>query len=149
MIDRVSRTYGACRARIGVWATSEGLARGYSDTGIPQHMLGIRPDMVSAGPGGSARWSYRRPMVEPDNPAGSGDRPQWRLSSSGVVLTRAELSILAALEDLIFELGYVPTYAQMLERIGWQSSGSLHAYLQRLREKGVIEGRGRSLRVVR
>ena len=63
-------------------------------------------------------------------------------------VSNTELRVLAALEDLIFELGYAPTYSQMLERLQWKSSGSLHEYLGRLRAKGVIEGRGRSLRVV-
>lgn len=84
-----------------------------------------------------------------DKPAGSGGHGRTRPSSRRVLLTRTELTILAAVEDLIFELGYAPTYAQILERIGWSSTGYLHAYLNRLRGKGVVEGRGRSLRVVR
>jgi SOS-response transcriptional repressor LexA len=66
-------------------------------------------------------------------------------------LTDTELRILAALEDLSEELGYAPTYRQMLERIGWSpnSKGSLHQYLSRLRALGVVEGTGRSLRVVK
>jgi SOS-response transcriptional repressor LexA len=87
-------------------------------------------------------------VSQPDEPERSRDEETAK-PSPGVVLTRAELVILAALEDLTFELGYAPTYAQMLERIEWRSAGSLHAYLQRLRDKGVVEGRGRSLRVVR
>jgi len=65
-------------------------------------------------------------------------------------LTDTELRILAALEDLSDELGYAPTYAQMLERIGWSanSKGSLHQYLRRLAALSIVEGAGRALRVV-
>jgi SOS-response transcriptional repressor LexA len=65
-------------------------------------------------------------------------------------LTRAELDVLSALEDLTFELGYAPTYREMLARLGWspKSKGSLHQYLKRLRQLGVVEGSGRSLRVL-
>ena len=65
------------------------------------------------------------------------------------ILTGAELRVLGALEDLIAELGYAPTYAQMLARLGWSSKGALHQYLNQLRAKGVISGSRRSLRVVR
>jgi SOS-response transcriptional repressor LexA len=70
-------------------------------------------------------------------------------SGGAPLLTPSELRVLAALEDLIDELGYAPTHTQLLERIGWRSKGSLNAYLQRLRRRGVIAGRGRSLRVIR
>ncbi len=53
-----------------------------------------------------------------------------------------------ALEDLIDELGYVPAYPQILERLGWKSKGSLFDYMERLRAKGLIEGAGRRLRIV-
>jgi hypothetical protein len=65
------------------------------------------------------------------------------------LLTPAELRVLAALEDLIAELGHAPTHTQLLERLGWRSRGSLNAYLKRLARLGVIAGRGRSLRVIR
>lgn len=66
-------------------------------------------------------------------------------------LTDTELRVLAVLEDMLDELGYAPTYAQMLERLGWspKSKGSLHEYLERLRNKGLISGKGRSLRIER
>jgi hypothetical protein len=62
----------------------------------------------------------------------------------------AQLAVLAALEDLIAELGYSPTYRELLERLGWspKSKGSLHRYLTQLRLLGVIAGSGRSLRVL-
>jgi SOS-response transcriptional repressor LexA len=75
--------------------------------------------------------------------AGNGSAVQRPL------LTDGELKVLAALDDLIHELGYAPTYAQILERINWRSKGSLHQYLNRLRGHGVIAGSGRSLRVIR
>lgn len=62
-------------------------------------------------------------------------------------LTRGELEILAALDDLIEELNHSPTIAQIAARVGWSSRGSVHAYLERLRRRGVISGAGRSLRV--
>jgi SOS-response transcriptional repressor LexA len=54
-------------------------------------------------------------------------------------LTDAELAVLAALDDLIEELGYSPTHRQMLTRLGWTSKGTLHRYLRRLEEKGLVE----------
>jgi hypothetical protein len=65
-------------------------------------------------------------------------------------LGRAQLKVLAALDDLLSDLGHAPTYAEILRRIGWSpnSGGSLHRYLNELRELGVIAGSGRSLRVV-
>lgn len=63
------------------------------------------------------------------------------------MLTRAELDVLAKLEDLADALGYAPTYRELLAELGWHSKGALHHYLKRLRSKGVIEGSGRSLRV--
>jgi SOS-response transcriptional repressor LexA len=65
-----------------------------------------------------------------------------------VDLTPAELRVLAAVEDLRYEQGYAPTLAQIAARIGWKSTGSVHEYLDRLRARGLVEGRGRSLRVV-
>lgn len=64
------------------------------------------------------------------------------------LLTDAELVVLAALEDLVDELGYAPTELQLLARVGWRSRSAVHEYLERLRAKGVVEGRGRSLRVI-
>lgn len=66
-------------------------------------------------------------------------------------LTATELRVLAALDDLSSELGYAPTFAQILSRIGWSptSKGSLHSYIERLRSHGVVAGSGRSLRIVR
>jgi SOS-response transcriptional repressor LexA len=66
-----------------------------------------------------------------------------------VLLTEAELAVLAAVEDLQLEKGYAPTLGQIAERIGWKSTGSVSQYLDRLRSHGVLEGRGRSLRVRR
>jgi SOS-response transcriptional repressor LexA len=65
------------------------------------------------------------------------------------LLTDAELKVLAAIEDLIEELGHAPTYAELLKRIKWRSKGSLHQYMERLRGHGVIAGSGRGLRVIR
>lgn len=64
-------------------------------------------------------------------------------------LTRAQLSVYATLEDLSGELGYAPTYRQMLARLGWSqnSKGSLSRVLNELRSLGLVEGRGRSLRI--
>jgi SOS-response transcriptional repressor LexA len=66
-------------------------------------------------------------------------------------LTATELRVFAVLEDMVDELGYAPTFAQMLARLGWspKSKGSLHQYLERLRRHGLLEGTGRSLRVKR
>ena len=66
-------------------------------------------------------------------------------------LTDGELRVLATLEDLARELGYAPTFPQMLERLGWspKSKSALHRYLGRLRRHEVVVGTGRSLRVVR
>jgi SOS-response transcriptional repressor LexA len=63
-------------------------------------------------------------------------------------LTRAELEVLAAFEDLVEELGHAPSYSEWLARLGWRSRGSLHQYVERLRAKGVLTGRRRSLRLV-
>ena len=68
---------------------------------------------------------------------------------STVLLTDAELAVLAALEDLLVENGFAPTLREIAERVGWTSTGSISRYLDRLRSRGVIEGRGRSLRVRR
>jgi hypothetical protein len=82
--------------------------------------------------------------VEDQNPSGVRDDELPEL-------TATELRVLAALDDLSFELGHAPTFAQMLTRIGWSpnSKGSLHTYIERLRRHGVVDGSGRSLRVVR
>jgi SOS-response transcriptional repressor LexA len=66
-------------------------------------------------------------------------------------LTNGELRVLATLDDLTRELGYAPTFPQMLERLGWspKSKSALHRYLARLRRHGVVAGAGRSLRIVR
>jgi SOS-response transcriptional repressor LexA len=63
-------------------------------------------------------------------------------------LTRAELEVLAAFEDLGEKLGHPPTYSEWLVELGWRSRGSLHQYVERLRAKGVLTGRRRSLRLV-
>ena len=63
-------------------------------------------------------------------------------------LSPAETAVLSAIDDLIDELGYAPSYSQILARLGWRSKGALHQYLERLRQHGVIAGSGRSLRVV-
>jgi SOS-response transcriptional repressor LexA len=65
-------------------------------------------------------------------------------------LTGTELAVLAALDDLLSELGRPPTFREMLERLGWspKSKGSLHQYLGRLRKRGVIAGSARSLRIL-
>ena len=66
------------------------------------------------------------------------------------LLTATELAVLAAVDDLTEELGHAPSHSQLLARLGWSmnSRGSVNAYLKRLRARGVIEGVGRSLRVV-
>lgn len=56
---------------------------------------------------------------------------------------------MARFEDMIEENGYPPTYRELAACLGWRSSGSVAEYVERLRQKGVLEGRGRSLRVVR
>ena len=83
---------------------------------------------------------------------GASRTPQCGGRREPVVLTRTELDVLAAFEDLSEELdGRGPTYAEMLVRLRWspKSKGSLSQYVSRLRAKGVISGSGRSLRVVR
>ena|SRR5512146_2402428 len=79
-----------------------------------------------------------------------GERKERREKRALPRLTGTELAVLAALDDLISELGYAPTYREILARLGWspKSKGSLHQYLERLRRLGVIEGSGRSLRVL-
>jgi hypothetical protein len=57
--------------------------------------------------------------------------------------------VLAALEDLSDELGHAPTLSQIAERLGRSSKGSVHEYVERLRLRGVVAGRGRALRIVR
>jgi hypothetical protein len=81
--------------------------------------------------------------AENESSGGSGKQGPPRL-------TGTELAVLAALDDLLSELGRTPTYREMLERLGWspKSKGSLHQYLGRLRERGVIAGSARSLRVL-
>jgi hypothetical protein len=92
-----------------------------------------------------------------DGPTFAGmdsERPgEWGQAGAGrhlPRLTRTELAVLSAVDDLIAELGYAPTYREMLARLGWspKSKGSLHQYLGRLRRLGVIEGSGRSLRII-
>jgi hypothetical protein len=65
-------------------------------------------------------------------------------------LTRAELDVYSALDDLFDELGYAPTYAQVLARLGWspKSKGALHQYLARLRGLGLLTGSGRSMKLL-
>jgi DNA-binding IclR family transcriptional regulator len=65
------------------------------------------------------------------------------------LLTPPEFDVYTALDDLSRELGYAPTYAQILERLGWSpnSKGSLHRYIQQLRRHGLVSDRGRGLRV--
>jgi SOS-response transcriptional repressor LexA len=80
------------------------------------------------------------------------DVPDPRQSRTGSndeedLLTGAELTVLAAVEDLMHEKGYAPTLREIAERVGWKSTGSVSQYLDRLRSQGVLEGRGRSLRV--
>jgi hypothetical protein len=94
--------------------------------------------------------SSKRPtfvsMDEPDRDLG-GEASGERLAA----LTNAELRVLATLEDLTCELGYAPTFPQMLERLGWspKSKSALHRYLARLKRLGVVAGAGRSLRILR
>jgi LexA DNA binding domain len=78
------------------------------------------------------------------------DEPRGRRRQPPPRLTRAELSVLAALDDLLSELGRTPTHRELLERLNWspKSKGSLNQYLGRLQRKGVIAGTARSLRVV-
>lgn len=73
------------------------------------------------------------------------------MSEGTPALTDTELAVLAVVDDLSHELGYAPTFREMLERLGWspKSKGALHQYLEQLRRRGVVAGRGRSLRVVR
>ena len=78
------------------------------------------------------------------------DPEQSTTASEGAgLLTDAELAVLAAVEDLQLEKGYAPTLREIAERVGWKSTGSISQYLDRLRSRGVLEGRGRSLRVRR
>jgi repressor LexA len=79
-----------------------------------------------------------------DNP--SPARSQRRTHD---LLTDAELAVLAAVEDFLVDKGYAPTLREIAERVGWTSTGSVSQYLDRLRSREVIEGRGRSLRVKR
>ncbi|HEX4680491.1 MAG TPA: hypothetical protein VH210_14930 [Gaiellaceae bacterium] len=57
--------------------------------------------------------------------------------------------MLAALDDLSDELGHAATLSQIAERLGWSSKGSVHEYVERLRLHGVVDGRGRALRIAR
>ena len=79
-------------------------------------------------------------VPDPEQPATGSEDPGDRL-------TDGELAVLAAVEDLLFERGYAPTLREIAERVGWRSTGSVSQYLDRLRSRGVLEGRGRSLRV--
>ena len=89
--------------------------------------------------------------MAPHLPGVDGSDPQQRAAESkdSDLLTGAELAVLAAVEDLLVEKGYAPTLREIAERIGWTSTGSVSQYLDRLRSRGVLEGRGRSLRVRR
>lgn len=66
------------------------------------------------------------------------------------LLTETELDVYSAIADLIAELGYAPTYRQILSRLGWseKSKGSLHQYIERLRRRHLVTGAGRSLKVL-
>ena len=77
----------------------------------------------------------------------STERPDR--SKRSIRLTDAEFAIFTAVEDLLLEKGYAPTLLEIAERVGWKSTGSVSQYLDRLRSRGVLEGRGRSLRVRR
>lgn len=77
------------------------------------------------------------------------EQPAARSKGRGALLTDAELAVLAAVEDLLDEKGYAPTLREIAQRVGWTSTGSISQYLDRLRSRGVLEGRGRSLRVTR
>jgi hypothetical protein len=64
------------------------------------------------------------------------------------LLTKTELKVYAALEDLWTELGFAPTLVQIAARIGWSptSKGSVSRVISQLRRKGLVAGAGRSLR---
>jgi len=83
------------------------------------------------------------PRVDVPDP----ERPTPGSRGRSALLTNAELAVLAAVEDLQLEKGYAPTLREIAERVGWKSTGSISQYLDRLRSRGVIEGRGRSLHV--
>ncbi len=82
---------------------------------------------------------------------GNDERNGDLRSGQPPVLTATELRVFAALDDLSADLGYAPTFAQILLHIGWSpnSKGSLHIYIERLRAHGIVAGSGRSLRIVR
>jgi hypothetical protein len=67
------------------------------------------------------------------------------------LLPAPALDVYIALDDLAQEFGQAPTFAQILERLGWSpnSKGTLHRYIEQLRGHGLISGRGRGLRVLR
>jgi SOS-response transcriptional repressor LexA len=77
------------------------------------------------------------------------EQPATEAEHRSALLTDAELAVLAAVEDLLLEKGYAPTLREIAGRVGWKSTGSISQYLDRLRSRGVLEGRGRSLRVTR
>ena len=81
------------------------------------------------------------------NPDAESPPPKGRGRAPNVLLTEAEIRIVAAVEDLSLEKGYAPTLGEIADRVGWTSTGSVSQYLDRLRSQGVIEGRGRSLRI--
>lgn len=97
-------------------------------------------------------WTAVRPDMAPHLPRVDvpDHRPPRAESKDRVpLLTGAELAVLAAVEDLVSEKGYAPTLREIAQRVGWKSTGSVSQYLDRLRSRGVLEGRGRSLRVLR
>src|SRR4051794_13879549 len=71
-------------------------------------------------------------MADPpeQNAEGSRETPS--------LLSDAEFGVYVALVDLIDELEYAPTHAQLLGRTGRKSRGSLNAVLKSLAAKGVI-----------
>lgn len=82
--------------------------------------------------------------LDPDSDGPTGGCAHKR---TNIELTNAEFAVYTAIEDLLLENGYAPTLREIAERVGWRSTGSVSQYLDRLRAHGVIEGRGRSLRV--
>jgi Mn-dependent DtxR family transcriptional regulator len=80
-------------------------------------------------------------MAEPT--AHDEDRPR----KAPPLLTDTELRVYIAVVELSAR-GWSPTHGEICAYLGWspRSRGSVNAYLRRLKEKGVIEGVGRSLR---
>jgi hypothetical protein len=99
-----------------------------------------------------APWTEVRTPITPHLPGvdqPDHEQPTRPAKERSALLTDAELAVLAAVEDLLLEKGYAPTLREIAERAGWKSTGSISQYLDRLRSRGVLEGRGRSLRVRR